>query len=162
MNSPADYEKLVAEIVSGITNSAPVMSGYSLGFGAQNKIHGASRQPHQFDVSLTSASELYCIECKRWRKRIGVEAVLVLIARTADMREARPGCRVHSILVSTAEPTRGAKRLAQHYGVQLEVVESPVVFGMKIGQRIQNGISSGIRASDSVVPTVTRGGASVD
>ena len=86
--SPADYEKLVADIVLGMRQSAPELAMLSLGAGRANRILGASGYNHQIDVSLTGPGGKFLLECKKWNKRAGVESVLVLAARASDILQA--------------------------------------------------------------------------
>ena len=160
--SPSEYERLVAEIVDGISQSAPELSALSLGWGRTNKVAGASGYSHQIDVSLVGTGGIFLLECKKWNKRAGVEAVLALVARASDILSANPTCTVVATLVSSVGFTRGAKLVANYYNVKLEHVESAHVYGLQLGRRAQVGVSGGAVLSDYAEAHVYRNGQRVD
>ena len=148
--SPDEYEQLVSEIVNEICTHAPPLAGVSAKYGKANKIPGRSGYKHQIDVSLSTNKDLYLLECKRWKDAVGVAEVMVLAARMNDVADANREIRVHSILASTKRASRGARALAAHFGVQLEIVESPLQFGMQVGKFISVGLHISAVASDSI------------
>ena len=83
--TPAEYEDLVGEIAGKLArrlgDEAEVQKG------RDNRIEGASGFAHQIDVSVQVGGGLHLMECKLWRKKVGVEPVLVLAARVTDIRE---------------------------------------------------------------------------
>ena len=160
--SPADYEKLVAEIASGMRQSAPALAMLTLGEGRTNRILGASGYNHQIDVSLVGPRGMFLIECKRWRKRAGVESVLVLAARASDILQAHRTSKVTPILISSVGFTRGAKQIANHYGVRLELVVSAQAFGLQLGAIARIGAHDVAVAADHAETFHYRGGKPVD
>lgn len=160
--SAAEYEALVAHIVRGMQQSAPELAALSLGFGRTNRVPGASGYAHQIDVSLVGPAGMFLLECKKWRKRAGVESVLVLAARASDILQANAGGTVRPILISSVGFTQGARKTASYYGVQLELVESPHVYGLQLGMRARIGISDGITLTDRVETYLYRDGKLVD
>lgn len=160
--SPTEYEQLVASIVAGMRQSAPELAMLSLRSGRTNRIYGASGYNHQIDVSLTGSAGIFLLECKKWNKRAGVESVLVLAARASDILQARGDMRIIPILVSSIGFTRGAQQIANHYGVRLELVQSPQVFGMQLGARARIGVQDSLIISDHVETRLYRDGKLVD
>jgi hypothetical protein len=146
--------------VRGICDGAPELNGFVLGQGRRNRVPGASGYEHQIDVSLLSVTKAYLIECKRWESKIGVEEVMTLAARGTDIAQVNEGQMIQAILVSTKGATRGAVALAQFFNVQLEVVRSAHVFGLRIGNQVSVGASSGFRITDRATITVVQNDAS--
>lgn len=140
--TPDEYEKTTAEIVDGARSPGHEFFGCRLGSGRSNKIRGASGYSHQIDVSLESATTTVLIECKHLKKRIGVRDVLVLAARASDILQNAQGFRVIPILVTTVGATRGANRLANYYGIEVEKIVSSREFGTRIGKLVLVGISA--------------------
>jgi hypothetical protein len=160
--SADEYEILVADIVRGMQQSAPEMAMLSLGSGRTNRVIGASGYSHQIDVSLVGPADIFLLECKKWRKRAGVESVLVLASRSNDIRQAQPNAVVRPILISSVGFTQGARKIAQHYGVRLEQVESPHAYGLQLGIRIRIAVSDNLVISDRVETYLYRDGKLID
>lgn len=148
--SPDEYEHLVSEIVNEICAHAPALAGFSASYGKTNKVAGASGYKHQIDVSLTARTHIYLIECKRWNDSIGVAEVMVLAARMKDIADANRTIKAQAILASLKGASRGALKLAAHFGIQLEIVKSASEFGMRVGQFISVGLHVSAVASDSI------------
>lgn len=138
--TPKDYEQVVSDIARGIQDGAADLSNFKLGYGAKNRIRGTSGYRHQIDVSLVSPERVYLIECKLWGRKVGVAEILTLAARAADIGALRSDLLVDCILASNAGPTRGAKKLIAHFGIQVEAVKSASEFGFKLGKNIHLGV----------------------
>ena len=144
----AEYEQLVSEIAEGICQSAPELHGLVPGSGHKNRISGASGYRHQIDVSLKESARMFLIECKRWKKRIGVAEVLVLAGRASDIQACSTGCSVKAIMVSMCGASEGAWQLAKHFGIDIETAQSASEFGLRIGKYIHQAVSDGLRMGD--------------
>ncbi|MGB6068460.1 MAG: hypothetical protein WBG50_26935 [Desulfomonilaceae bacterium] len=160
--TPNEYESVVAKIAEGIRTSATDLGDLVIGLGRNNRIVGASAYRHQIDVSLSGNNRIFIIECKMWGRRAGVQEILVLASRSQDIRDQHPGTSVTAILVSTQGASRGASKIAQHFGIAIEITKSPANFGLRIGQSIHQGISIGVASSLSVEETVVRNGVVLD
>ena len=148
--SPDEYEHVVSEIVADICKHAPQLVAVRPIFGRTCKACGKSGYRHQIDVFFRTEKEIYVIECKRWKDRIGVAEVLVLAARAHDIADANKGKHVHAILASTQGASREAKKLAKHFGIQIEIVQSANEFGIQIGKLISVGLHNKAVATDSI------------
>lgn len=160
--TPDEYENVVADIVSGICQSAPELCGLVLGVGRANRLLGASGYKHQIDVSLSGGKNIYLIECKRWEAKIGVDEVMVLAARATDIVETNSCATLQAILVSKVGATRGAKILASYFQIQLETVRSAREFGMRIGKNAKVGMADTFRLGDSLTCAVIPADARVE
>ena len=139
--SPEEYERITSEIVAGICEQSPALSVSRLTFGKTSKVLGKSGYRHQIDVCLTTESTIYLIECKRWNAPIGIDEVMILAARGNDVA-AESKKIVHAILASTKRASKNAVKIASVFNVKLEIVQSPIEFGMQIGKFISVGIAS--------------------
>ena len=88
--APREYEQVVREIVAGICSVASDLSDLEVSSGRGNRILGSSGYRHQIDVSLRGRGRMYLIECKRLKRRVGVESIMVLAGRVADIQSANP------------------------------------------------------------------------
>lgn len=155
---PAEYEQLVADIANGIFTTAPELQGLVLGLGRSNQLLGASGYRHQIDVSLQEEKRVFLIECKHWNDRVGVAEVLVLAGRASDIQTQTPNCTVTAVLVSVKGASRGAQKLAQHFGIALEIAKSASEFGLRIGKFVHQAVSDGLGVSDHCEATIIRNG----
>lgn len=154
----AEYEQLVSEIAKGICMSVPELHGLVPGSGRKNRILGASGYLHQIDVSLREMGHIFLIECKRWKKTIGVAEVLVLAGRASDIQACSPECLVTAIMVSVSGASRGAQKLARHFAIESEIATSPSEFGLRIGRFVHQAMSDGLRMTDHSEAAVIRKG----
>jgi hypothetical protein len=154
--TPVEYESVVSDIVAGICIGVPDLAGMKLGFGRANRLSGASGYKHQIDVSLSGPKEIYLIECKRWKSKIGVAEVMILAARGTDIAQSNDGIIVQAVLASTVGATKGAIKLAKYFRIQLEIVQSAQVFGLRIGKHISVGVADSFPIGDHVSVTVTK------
>src|SRR5215475_7483776 len=110
-----EYETLVRTMVQELTATAHALGPCTVNGGAQNRVTGASGFAHPIDATVNNSTDLLLIECKYWTEPVDVEPVLVLAARMADISAVVCTPRVHGSLVSTKEPTAGARTLAEYF-----------------------------------------------
>jgi len=120
------YESLVHNLIDELTSGATSFSGV--------QVAGASGFDHQIDVSVLTPTNLAIVECKHWSDPIDAEPVLAFAARLSDIRAANPGLKIHASLVSTKDATRGATKLAEYFGVSLDVVLNECEFAVELNR----------------------------
>jgi hypothetical protein len=69
-----------------------------------------------------------------------VEPVLVLAARIADINAAASATRVHGSIVSTREPTAGARILATYFHIGIDTVLNPREYALQVFNHVFAGI----------------------
>ena len=143
-----EYEQVVAALVQRITQNTPLQT-CTVGAGRRNRIRGASSYPHQIDVSLLGDQHLYLIEAKYWARPVGVGAVLMLASRLSDIRNAFTSVEVHASVVSTKHTTRGMKALAEHLGINVEIVHSPEEYALRFGNQHFIGVNESVYVQDA-------------
>ena len=151
-----DYEALVRDVVHEFTAVAEGLGQCKVTGGAQNRVAGASGFAHQIDVAVRRSTDLLLVECKYWKDPVDVEPVLVLAARIADVSGNAPGTAVHGSIVSTQEPTAGAKVLAAHFGISINTVLSLHEYALRVFNHFFAGVSDGLNLADSVKIEVVR------
>lgn len=134
--TPPEYEKVVAEIIRGILSKGDSLKELPIRYGNKNRLIGASGYKHQIDVSFDPSDKLYIVECKRWKKRIGVAEILVLASRARDIENAYPGKVVTAIIASQVGATKGAMLLAKFFKIEISVAKSEYKFGLRLGRSI--------------------------
>jgi hypothetical protein len=155
--TPAEYEKLVREIVESIATTFGVKSE-DIGHGRGNRCMGASGYPHQIDVCVRGAKELVLIECKHWKKKekdknVSLEAVLVFIARVCDIQRLSAGMKIHAHIVSRNGFTRGALKVAKYFEVEPSQVRSPREFVLRYKDRWNIGVADDLNKFQDDVKT---------
>jgi hypothetical protein len=158
MPSGADYEELFAALVRGLRQGSS-LAHFHQASGTGNRHAGASGYRHQIDLSLASPSDLYLFELKCLNRSIGVEEVLVLASRRADIAAANPGVTVHASMVSLRRPSKNVPRLAGHFQLELAIVEDIHSYGVSFSGSHFVGHVERANATDSCDAVVTRGGA---
>lgn len=154
--TPAEYERLVGKFVKETSSSFADMAAAVSGFGSSNKVPGASGYKHQIDVSLTVASWLVLVECKRWHKRVGVQEVLVLASRVADIRPTVPERQIWAALVTIKGGSANALALARHFGISIDCVHSPEEYSLRLRSQVKVGVGDAMPLADRVVAEVVR------
>lgn len=154
-----EYEKLVSSIVRDICNRTKDLQSLDIGSGRKNKISGASGYRHQIDISMQDSNRLFIVECKCWRRPIGVQEVLVLATRCIDISENVKEKTIHKIIVSNKPATAGANKLAEHFGVQLEIANSVSEFGLRIGKHVTSFVTEVAVVQDECIGKVVKSGA---
>ena len=150
------YEKLVAQLVSGLLRGA-AMNGHALSSGAKNRVAGLSGYKHQIDLSVAGPGTLYLFELKCLQRSIGVEEVLVLAGRQSDIAAANPSLKVLASMVSLMRPSRNVPALAMQFGFQLEIVENLASYGISFAGNHFVGHVERLEAIDTMDAVLTRG-----
>jgi hypothetical protein len=154
--SPVEYERVVADLIRDLEATLPDLENANIGVGYGNRIQGSSGYRHQIDVSLKTDAFLLLIECKRWKDRVGVNEVLVLASRAADIRAQNPTLMVWPALVTTRGVTRDAPKLAESFRVGIDVVKNTLEYAIRIRHRVYSGVRSGVRLGDLVEAEVRK------
>jgi hypothetical protein len=109
--SPKTYEEMVADICT------VVATGDNVRVDQRRRFVGQSGQTHEIDVAvevvLAELKYLTLIECKYWRKRVGLEEVMVLKQRIADIGAHK------GVMVSASGFQKGAVTFAEANGIAL-------------------------------------------
>lgn len=153
-----DYEVHICGMVQHLGSSASRLAQCTVSGGATNRVTGASGFPHQIDVTVRNPTKLLLIECKCWQARVDVEPVLILAARIIDIRAGLAGMNVLGSIVSTKVPTHGARVIAAHFDISIDVVKSANEYALRIFNHDFVGDNEIANASDSYSADVIRGG----
>lgn len=137
----ANYEKLALELVRGI-QSGTSLAKCSLGHSAGNRVLGQSGYRHQIDLSVSDDRRLFLFELKCWSGKVGVAEVLVLNSRLRDISQSNPEQSVTASLVSKVGVTRDARKLADHFGINVEIVQDIHSYGLSFGNEHFVGMMS--------------------
>jgi len=143
------YERLARELVEQLRLSS-ALSGLEVGSGGTNRIRGASGFPHQIDLSLSDSTRLFLFELKCYTKAVGVEQLLVLASRRADIAAAYPNKTVTASMVSKLQPSRNVPPLAKHFGIDVRVVESLHSYSLSFAGDHFVGLHEQAHATDSI------------
>jgi hypothetical protein len=124
-----NYESVVRELIYEVSSKFPDMAIVeNLRRLKVKRIAGASGFKHQIDVYLRTNRWLVLVECKYWKKPIGVREALVLAARAEDIKtyinNMEPERQVWVSLVTTRESSSNVAKLARHFGISLDYVRS--------------------------------------
>jgi len=134
----AEYEQLVGKIVRGLAERAGV-APESIQGGRTNRVEGVSGYRHQIDVSIRDGEDLHLIECKRWAYAVEARDVLTLLGRIVDIRQKTEG-KLSASIITTAKYQSGAKQLADHFGISLDVVKTAGEFVVRYRDRVGAGL----------------------
>ena len=149
MNRPLgsrEYEQLVEKLINKLANW-PGVEGIFAGPG--NHIHGASGQPHQIDVSITTETDLILLECKELNRAVELAHSLIFAARLDDIRKANLGKNVTGSIVSTKTAAEGVHRIAAAYNFNVDIVASEEEYVVSITNRHFVGLKASAVFSDS-------------
>jgi hypothetical protein len=94
------------------------------------------------------------IECKYYGRKIGLEAVLVLAGRLADIRPTVPSHEIIASLVTTHPPSRNAQKVADYLGIHLQRVSTPSEYAIGLRDRMHLGDIDGGHGNDNATVTV--------
>jgi len=142
-----EYESLVSSLVTTLVQNTP-LRGHEIGTGRQNRIAGASGYRHQIDLTLRHQHSLFLVETKHWTRSVGVGAILVLASRVEDIRKQLPSTAVQASIVSTKHATRGAKPLAAHFEIKIDVVSSIKEYALQFADQLFIGMHERATATD--------------
>jgi hypothetical protein len=138
----AEYERVVSDLLTAIVETVDGLAP-DVPPGRSNRLKGASGYSHQIDVSFRAGSDLHLVECKCWSKRIKVDAVLTLLARIYDIQAANPSVTVRGALATTKGLQRGADKVASHFGIVVQLVQSANEFALRYKNHIHLGLKDG-------------------
>lgn len=139
ISSGSDYEKLAAEIASGIMGKASnIADDYDLRSGHSCCIEGASGHLHQIDVAIEIQKKLYIIECKCWNKKVPIDQMLVFLGRVVDIRD-HSDKDIIPIFVTTKGYDLGAQLIASKYGITTHIVKDANEFAIEIAGNLAVG-----------------------
>ena len=126
--TPEEYEQTISEIAQSIYERVEGLTPKQVKYGKKNRWLGASGYKHQIDVSIQSRHDLILVECKYWDRNVPSEAVITFFGRIYDIRQTI-NSRIHPVIATKMGFQRGAKLLAKHYHIDLQVIPSARVFG---------------------------------
>ena len=155
-----EYEQRVARVVSKLRRQVPGLESDAVRSGRDSRIPGASGYRHQIDVSVSTPQCLLLVECKRWRRKVGLNAVLAFYARLVDIEKAM-GNHNRNIVAAIATAsgfTRGALQLAEHFAVERWHVHNEDEFVCRIMDVIGLGLGDAAGFGTKVQTQVLRGG----
>lgn len=146
----AEFEELVAKLVRALTVSVSRLAHVEIHAGSTNRLSGASGYSHQIDLSMNDEAQarLFIVEAKCWKEVVGVDAVLTLASRQADIQAHHPGLKVHASIVSTRPVSRGAAKLAKHFGIGTDTVATEAEFGLTFADQHFVGLVERVHLKD--------------
>ena len=151
----SEYERLVNLLISDLCGAD---SGKSVRGGDSNLISGASGHNHQIDVSIHSPGELVLIECKHVGKNLEPHHVLTHAARLLDIRAANPNLSVSASIVSIKSGSMGARRIADYFGLEMDLAFSLEDYCVTIKERHHVGTVARAHIVDSADAEIRRRG----
>ena len=151
----SEYELLVNLLMSDLCGAT---AGTTVRGGASNLIRGASGHTHQIDVSIHSPGELVLIECKHVGKNLEPHHVLTHAARLLDIRAAHPNLLVTASVVSIKSGSVGASRIAQYFGLEMDLAISLEDYCVTLKNRHHIGTGSSAHIADSTDAEIRRRG----
>ena len=148
----AEYEVLVANLVRALTASVSRLAHVEIHAGSTNRLPGASGYSHQIDLSMHDQAQarLFIVEAKCWKEVVGVDALLTLASRQADIQAHHPELKVHASIVSTRPVSRGAAKLAKHFGIGTDTVASEAEFGLTFADQHFVSLVERVHVKDEV------------
>lgn len=127
----SDYERITSDIASSVFARAEGTLSLRVQVGASSKWLGQSGFVHQIDVAIEGVTDVIFVECKHWKnRRIKAEHLLTFIARIADIRPTIQKT-IHPVFVTPHKFQSGCHKLAQFYGIDLEVISSAASFAFE-------------------------------
>jgi len=131
--TPNEYEKLAADILGKFK---PYISNNILvKYGKNNKWKGASTHKHQIDISVEYKDKIYIGECKRYKQRIKVANMLVLVGRIKDM-QANEKRKINGIFFTTKGCQGGAKKIGNYFQIVLNTARSIDEFAAQFAEHV--------------------------
>jgi hypothetical protein len=154
--TPADYETLVADLIRELRSVHPDLASADVRSGSRKRVRGESGYSHQIDVSLLTEKTMVIIECKYYDRKIGLEAVLVLVGRLADIRPTVQSHEIIASLVTTHPPSRNAQKVADYFGIHLQRVSTPSEYAIGLRDRMNIGVVDSGHVKDETVEVIRR------
>ncbi len=156
---PEEYERLVATLAQSVASRVERLPEGAIRYGKQNQWVGASGFPHQIDVSIRGQERVLLVECKCWKRRVPVEAVLALQGRLDDIRPTL-ATELDGGIVSTVGFQHGARQVGEHFGIHCDEVKSAEEFGFKYHGHLVIQPKSASASSSTSIGGVIIGGPS--
>jgi hypothetical protein len=121
MNKNTEYEKFTQDIYQSLINAQGINSIEIL---HDVKIKGKSSQEHQIDVyweyEIAGVKHKVAIECKNYNKNVSIGKVRDFYSVLSDLNN------VNGIMVTKIGYQKGAKKYAEHYGINLKELRFPI------------------------------------
>lgn len=120
MNENIEYEKFTQEIYQTLINAQGIKN---ISVQHNIKLTGKSKQKHQIDVyweyEIAGIRNKIAIECKNYGKEVSIAKVKDFLAVLTDLNN------VNGIIVTKVGYQKGAKNLADFYGINLKELRFP-------------------------------------
>lgn len=133
-----EFEILVEEIAQEIKNFSASLDDAAIRHGAKNRIAGASGFKHQIDVSIEiPMKRLWLVECKRYKSKVALKDMLILIARIDDIRKKRNiDVDVKGVFFTTVGYTWPAKKVGDYNNIELNTIENTKYFAAQLAGNV--------------------------
>lgn len=133
---PKTFEKVTKEIVKEVKKASPNLQKAVINHGTKNRIEGASGFRHQIDVSIEILGEkLFLVECKRYKSKVTLSDMLVLIARIDDICKKKK-IKVIGTFFTTIGYTKPAKKVGSYYNIELNTVKNIKYFAVQVAGNV--------------------------
>ncbi len=130
------FEKLTKKIVEEVKKVSPNLQNAVIDHGTTNKIEGASGFKHQIDVSIEIPKEKFIlVECKRYKSKVTLPDMLILIARIDDIRKKKK-INVSGIFFTTVGYTKPARKVGSYYNIELNTAKDIKQFAVQVGGNV--------------------------
>jgi Restriction endonuclease len=126
----SEYERITSDIANSVFARAEGMYSLAVQIGSKSKWPGQSGFVHQIDVAIEGSTDIIMVECKHWKNHIKAEHLLTFIARIVDIRSVLQK-KIHPMMVTSERFQSGCKKLAEFYGIDLEIISSPGNFAFE-------------------------------
>ena len=127
---------LVNKIAGEIKKFSANLDDAVIGHGAKNKIAGASGFKHQIDVSIEiPMKRLLLVECKRYKSKVALKDMLVLIGRIDDIRKKK-NIDVTGVFFTTVGYTWPAKKVGDYNNIELNTIENVRYFAAQLAGNV--------------------------
>jgi len=131
-----EFEILVEKIAREIKKFSVNLDDAVIKHGAKNRIAGAAGFKHQIDVSVEiPMKRLLLIECKRYKSKVTLKDMLILIARIDDIRKKR-NIDVGGVFFTTVGYTRPAIIVGGYNNIELNTIENIRYFVAKLAGNV--------------------------
>ena len=136
MTKSEKFEKLTKRIAKEICKTARNLDNAKIRQGPKNKIKGNSGYKHQIDVSIATNDLRVLIECKKYKDKVGLSDMLVLITRVNDIQKKYSEFKVIGVFFTTKGFTRNAVTLANAYKIEYNTAKSIKNFAIHIAGNV--------------------------
>lgn len=133
---PQDFEEVTKEIAEEVKKASPNLQKAVINHGTRNRIEGASGFRHQIDVSVEIHGEkFFLVECKRYKSKVTLSDMLVLIARIDDICKKKK-IRVIGTFFTTIGYTKPARKVGNYYNIELNTVKNSKYFAVQVAGNV--------------------------